>query len=62
MPREKKKRVAINARLSKNVIDRLDTYCENCGATKTFVIEKALSTYLDKQEEILQIAENLANK
>ena len=59
MSRAKKESVPINARLDKEIVDRLDAYCDEYGVTKTFVLEKALTTYLDKQIEAQRIAKKL---
>jgi len=58
MPREKKERVAINARLSKDVIDKLEAYCDETGFTKTLVMEKAIDAYIGRQERNLVMSPN----
>ena len=40
MGRTKKESASINARLDKDILERLDAYCEEYGVTKTFVLEK----------------------
>ena len=49
MENKTKQTVPVNVRLDKTVKERLDGYCDENGIRKTFVIEKALTEYLDKQ-------------
>ena len=56
MNKKKKESVPINVRLDTTINDRLDDYCEEYGVKKTFVVEKALTMYLDKQIEAQRMA------
>jgi predicted DNA-binding protein len=51
MNKLKRDTVSINARLERSTSERLGAYCEEYGVTKTFALEKAINTYLDKQIE-----------
>ena len=51
MAREKKDFKALNCKLDSSIWDALDQYCTDTGSNKTFVVEKALMLYLDKQKE-----------
>ncbi|MCR5323876.1 MAG: ribbon-helix-helix domain-containing protein [Lachnospiraceae bacterium] len=61
MNKKKKESVPINVRLDTAINDRLDEYCEQYGVKKTFVVEKALTMYLDKQFEAQRIAKKLTD-
>ena len=39
-------------RIPPELLDRLNRYCSETGISKTFVIEKALTRYLDETEVI----------
>ena len=57
MARQSKPHKPINCKMRADLWDELDSYCSDMGTTKTFVIEKAVSEYLQKhkkQKEILQ--------
>lgn len=61
MPRQKKENESLNIRLDKNISDLLTEHCRETGATKTFVVEKALAIYLEdyrKKQEYLKKIEN----
>ena len=57
MPRAKKENISLNIRLAKEVSNRLNDYCEETGMTKTSVVERALSMYLDDHEKKKAILE-----
>lgn len=59
MNKKKKTSVPINVRLDTDINDRITAYCDDTGVTKTFVIEKAITAYLDKQEAAVKIARKL---
>lgn len=63
MARPKKAdRTAINARLNDEIIKRLEEYCEASGTTKTAVMEKALTMYLDRAEKAQQYMDELSEQ
>lgn len=47
MPRQKKDAKILNIRLTANVNDQLEQYCEDSGQTKTIAVERALSMFID---------------
>jgi predicted transcriptional regulator len=57
MPRQKKDNESLNIRLDKTLSNLLTEYCKETGATKTFVVEKALAMYFEdyrKKQEYLK--------
>lgn len=60
MPRQKKENEPLNIRLDKALAGQLTEYCMETGATKTFVVEKALTMYFDdykKKQDVLKSAQ-----
>lgn len=51
MARQKKEFKALNCKLESNIWDKLDEYCKETGANKTFVVEKALNNFLTDYQE-----------
>lgn len=49
MVKEKKESQQFSIRMDKAVYEKFAKYCEEEGHTKTFVIEKALKEYLEKE-------------
>ena len=62
MARQKKEFKALNCKLQSNIWDKLDEYCKETGANKTFVVEKALNQYLtlyqEKQNKLKELENN----
>ena len=57
MPRQKKDHEILNIRLDKALSEQLTAYCRENGATKTFVVEKALTMYFEdyqKKQDVLK--------
>jgi len=44
---------AINIRLEKDVINRLDEYAKELDKTRTALVEKAIELYFDKLDEMV---------
>jgi len=44
---------AINIRLEKTLLADLDTYAKELDRTRTYLIEKAVSTYFDTLDEMI---------
>ena len=61
MNKRKRETVLVNARLETSLNERINAFCEKYGVSKTHVIENAIITYLDKQEEIFRIAAKLTD-
>ena len=59
MARQKKEFKALNCKLQSNIWDKLDEYCKETGASKTFVVEKALNNFLidyqEKQDKLKEL-------
>lgn len=47
MPRSKKNARILNIKLASSVYDKLDTFCEETGMTKTMAVEKILNQYFE---------------
>lgn len=48
MPRKKKEGQFLNAKISQELFDRVEAYCEKTRLSKTAVMEIALQEYLDR--------------
>jgi predicted transcriptional regulator len=44
---------AINIRLDENLLHDLDSYAKELDRTRTYIIEKAVSTYFDTLDEMI---------
>jgi predicted transcriptional regulator len=53
MARERKDGSVISAKISADILDRMDDFSEKTGITKTAIIENAAREYLDREEEYL---------
>ena len=51
MAKEKKDSKMISMRISNEVDERINNYCEITGATRTSVMERAVSVFLDRYDE-----------
>lgn len=51
MPRPKKGSVKVSYTLEREVVDLLDTFCEETGRTKTKVVEMAIKAFVEKHKE-----------
>lgn len=54
MPRPKKDGIFLNCYVNRQIIDKLETYCDKTGIPKTRVVEKALSQYLMQFEPFME--------
>ena len=54
MARERKDGSVISAKISADILDRMDDFSEKTGITKTAIIENAVEEYLDREEEYLE--------
>lgn len=59
MPRQKKENESLNIRLDKAISMQLTEHCRETGATKTAVVEKALSMYLEDYRRKQEYLENM---
>lgn len=60
MAKEKKNYNNFACKLDADIFERLDEYCRISGQTKTYVVERALSKYLDENfEKAKEFAKNL---
>ena len=50
MPRAKKDGKFLNCYVDKEILEKLEQYCEKTSIPKTSVVEKALSQYLIRQK------------
>lgn len=48
MARAKKDRCYVNYYIEKEVVDKLDQYCDETGLTKTVAIERILAKYFEE--------------
>ena len=44
---------AINVRLDENLLEELDAYAKELERTRTYLIEKAISSYFDTLDEMI---------
>lgn len=51
MAKEKRDTTIISARINKDVVSRLDDYCNIAGQQKGIAIERAINMYIDDFEE-----------
>ena len=58
MAKPKKDGKYINIYMARELAERLETYSEETGVPKTFVIEKAVKGYLDQMDEKEQAEHN----
>lgn len=53
MPRAKKNGKFLNCYIDKEILEKLEQYCEETAVPKTSVVEKALSQYLMQFEVLM---------
>ena len=51
MGRPKKEGQYLNVRINRDVYDRISEICEEAGHTKAYVVEKALTGFIEDYEE-----------
>lgn len=51
MARQKKDYVSLTVKLDKKVYDRLSSYCDIAGQTKTIAVERALINFINAYAE-----------
>lgn len=51
MPRPKKDNVKVSYTLEREVVELLDTFCEETGRTKTRVVEMAIRAFVKEHQE-----------
>ncbi len=51
MARPKKNGTYLNVCIETSIYDKLEEICDDAGQTKTTVVERALSAYLEEYEE-----------
>lgn len=54
MPRKKKEGKFLNIKLCADVYDRLESYSEELGQTKTIAVERILREHFDRYDSIKQ--------
>lgn len=56
MSREKKKSQPMSLRIKQTIADRLSSFCEQSGQSKTTTIERAIVAYIDDYESMIKRA------
>lgn len=59
MGRPKKEGQYLNVRIDKGVYDRISEICEEAGHTKAYVVEKALTGFIEDYEENQEILQRI---
>ena len=64
MSRPKMYRKALNCKVDGTIWDKLDTFCEETGLSKTVAVEQAIELYLKQKQEETEILKkaNAKNK
>ena len=64
MGRPKKEGQYLNVRIDRDVYDKISEICEEAGHTKAFVVEKALTSFIEDYESgniIIELIEKYSN-
>lgn len=59
MGRPKKEGQYLNVRIDKGVYDRISEICEEAGHTKAYVVEKALTSFIEDYEENQEVLQRI---
>lgn len=59
MPRAKKDSKPFSIKMDSDVYERLKTYCEKSGQSKTLAIERAVNMFIDDYEQKMQTIESI---
>lgn len=62
MPRTKKDAKILNIKLATPIYDELQRICNESGQTKTFAVERALVSYVEKYDEKQTLLKKYENK
>ena len=54
MPRSKKEHKMCTIKMDVEIAERLDSFCDMSGQTKTFVIEQAILNYMEEFNALYQ--------
>lgn len=52
MARQKKEGQSVTVRISKDLYERFDEFCERKGHSKTWVVETAIREYMDREDAL----------
>ena len=52
----------VSIRMNRELFDRLSTFCDESGQSKTKAIERALSNYIDEYEKVMARARLIERK
>ncbi len=61
MGRPKKEGQYLNVRINRDVYDRISEICEEAGHTKAYVVEKALTGFIEDYEENKEVLQRIKN-
>ena len=59
MGRPKKEGQYLNVRIDKGIYDRISEICEEAGHTKAYVVEKALTSFIEDYEENQEVLQRI---
>ena len=59
MGRPKKEGQYLNVRIDKGIYDRISEICEEAGHTKAYVVEKALTGFIEDYEENQEVLQRI---
>ena len=59
MGRPKEEGQYLNVRIDKGVYDRMSIICEEAGHTKAYVVEKALTSFIEDYEENKEVLQRI---
>ena len=54
MPRPKKDAHPVSIKMTTEIYDRLEDYCNRSGQTKTMAIERAITRYIDEYDALMK--------
>ena len=61
MGRPKKEGQYLNVRINRDIYDRISEICEEAGHTKAYVVEKALTGFIEDYEENKEVLQRIRN-
>ena len=59
MGRPKKEGQYLNVRINRDIYDRISEICEEAGHTKAYVVEKALTSFIEDYEENKEVLQRI---
>ena len=54
MPRPRQDAHPVSIKMSTEILERLEDYCNRSGQTKTVAIERAITRYIDEYDAIMK--------